>query len=163
MKIQSARFGIIEINDQSIISFDGGLPGLEGLEKYAIIRCDQTDPIQWLQSVDNQDVSIPIINPFLLKPDYEIEIDDSELDLIQTHSEEDLVVLCIMVIPDDLTKMTINLMAPLLVNIRKMIGAQIMMDYITLPISEPAFDALIEYYKKEGEVAADAGSVEKSK
>lgn len=162
MKIESARFGTIEINDQSIISFAGGLPGLEGLDQYAIVRCDQTEPIQWLQSVDDQDISIPIINPFLLMPEYEIEVDDSELELIGTHKEEDLVVLSILVIPDDLTKMTINLMAPLLINIREMLGAQVMMDYKTLPISEPVFDALMEYYKKEGEVGTNAGSVEKS-
>lgn len=163
MKIQSVRFGTIEINDQSIISFDGGLPGLEGLEKYAIIRCDQTEPIQWLQSVDKQDVSIPIINPFLLEPEYEIEVDDSELDLIHTHNEEELVVLCILVIPDDLTRMTINLMAPLLINIKEMLGAQVMMDYKALPISEPAFEALTEYYKREGVVGTDVSSVEKNK
>ncbi|MEA5003691.1 MAG: flagellar assembly protein FliW [Christensenella sp.] len=162
MKIESERFGTIEINDQSIITFDGGLPGLEGLGKYAIIRCDQTEPIQWLQSIDKPDISIPIINPFLLKSEYEIEVDDSELELIRTHNEEDLVVLCIMVIPDDLSKMSINLMAPLLINIKEMIGAQVMMDYKTFPISEPAFEALMEYYKREGEVGTDAGIVEKS-
>ncbi len=161
MKIQSTRFGEIDINQQSVITFPGGLPGLEALIKYAIIRCNQTDPIQWLQSLDDPDVSIPIVNPFVLKPDYELIVEDDELDLIQTHEEEDLVVLNIMVLPEDLTKMTMNLMAPLLINMSKMIGAQIMMDHKTLPVKYPAYEALLDYYKK-GEVDADAGIDEKT-
>ena len=44
----------------------------------------------------DETVSIPIINPFIIKPDYEIEVNDEELDLIKTHDEEELVVLNIM-------------------------------------------------------------------
>lgn len=161
MKIQSSRFGEIEINEKSVIQFPGGLPGLDGLIQYAIIRCDQTDPIQWLQSLDDADISIPIVNPFVLKPDYEIVVEDDELDLIQTHDEEELVVLNIMVLPDDLAKMTVNLMAPLLINMNKMIGAQVMMDYKTLPISYPAYEALLKHYEQR-EVDADAGSDEET-
>ena len=162
MKIVSTRFGEIEINDNSIIRFIGGLPGVEELDRYAIIRCDQTEPIHWLQSLDDPDIAIPIVNPFILKPDYEIEVDDGDLDLIGTHKEEDLVVLSIMVIPEDISKMTANLMAPLLINIKKMVGAQMMMDYKTLPIRFPAFEALVKYYHQKEGVEADAGIDAKS-
>lgn len=162
MKVQSTRFGEIEINEKSVIRFPGGLPGLDGLAQYAIIRCDQTDPIQWLQSIDDKDISIPIVNPFVLKPDYEIIVEDDELDLIQTRDEEELVVLNIMVLSDDLSKMTVNLMAPLLINMKEMIGAQIMMDYKTLPISYPAYEALLKYYEQM-EVDADAGADKETK
>ncbi|MGI6152237.1 MAG: flagellar assembly protein FliW [Christensenellaceae bacterium] len=158
MEINSVRFGIVQINEQSIINFPEGLPGFKELTKFAIIRCDQTEPIQWLQSIDDEDVSIPIINPFIIKPDYEIEVNDDELDLIDTHTEEDLIVLNVMVLPDDLSKMTVNLMAPLLINIKKMIGMQVMMDYKPLSIQHPVFEALTEYYKNAEEVAEHAGS-----
>ncbi|MBC5646766.1 flagellar assembly protein FliW [Christensenella tenuis] len=161
MKIESTRFGEIEINENSIIRFVGGLPGFEELDRYAIIRCDQTEPIQWLQSLDDKDIAIPIVNPFILKPDYEIEVDDDDLDLIETHKEEDLVVLSIMVIPEDITKMTANLMAPLLINIKEMVGAQMMMDYKTLPIRFPAFEALQKYYHQEEGVDSSVGIDEK--
>ncbi len=158
MEVASSRFGSIDINEQSIISFPGGLPGFANLNQFTIIRCDQTDPIQWLQSVEDANISLPIINPFVIKPEYEIEVNDDELEIIKTHSEEDMIVLNIMVLPEDLSKMTVNLMAPLLVNVKDMLGTQVMMDYKPLPIKYPAFDALMKYYKSIGkEDGADAG------
>lgn len=162
MELRSARFGDITINDNSIIQFPGGLPGLEELEQYAIIRCEPTEPIQWLQSIEDTDISIPIINPFVIKKDYEIEVDDSELDYIGTRDEDNLLVMNVMVIPDELEKMTVNLLAPLLINLKNMTGAQVMMDHKEYDISYPAFEALVQFYGEEGEVSADAGAVETS-
>lgn len=159
MEINSARFGTVDINENSIISFPDNLPGFTDLSKFAIIKCEQTDPIQWLQSIEDEAIAIPIINPFLIKPDYEIEVSDEELDIIESHNEEEMIVLNIMVLPEDLSQMTVNLMAPLLINVSKMLGSQIMMDYKPLPIRYPAFEPLMEYYKKgTGEVEPDAGA-----
>lgn len=159
MHLNSSRFGEIDINDASIITFPGGIPGLEEYERYAIIRCDQTEPIQWLQSVDDMDLSLPVINPFIINPNYEVEVDDSELEFIQSDKEEDLIVLNIMVLPDQLSDMTVNLLAPILINVKDMIGAQVMMDHKAFSIAYPAFEALARYYGKESEEADDAGSV----
>lgn len=162
MEINSVRFGPVEINEQSIITFPDSLPGFKDLTRFAIIRCEQTEPIQWLQSIDDEDIAIPIINPFIIKPDYEIEVNDDELDIIKTHKEEDLIVLNVMVLPEDLQKMTVNLMAPILVNIKEMIGTQVMMDNKPLSIRHPVFESLMEYYKNAEEVDADAGTDAKS-
>ena len=165
MNLNTARFGEVDIKDSSIITFPGGLPGLEGLEKYAIIRCEQTEPIQWLQSTEDMDLSLPIINPFIVHPGYEVEVDDSELEYIKSSSEEDLMVMNIMVLPEELSDMTVNLMAPILINLKEMLGTQVMMDYKSFSIAFPAFEPLVKYYESEGEgekEAVDAGTVEKS-
>lgn len=159
MEITSSRFGDVTINKKSIIKFPEGLPGFKNLLEFAIIRCDQTEPIQWLQSVDDADISLPIINPFIIEPEYEIEVNDDELDVIQTHSEKDMIVLNIMVLPEDLSKMTVNLMAPILINVQEMLGTQVMMDYKPLPIRHPAFEPLMGYYREiEKGVSAVASS-----
>lgn len=164
MEINSARFGNVEINESSIITFPDKLPGFNDLSKFAIIKCEQTEPIQWLQSMEDMDISIPIINPFVIKSDYEIEVNDDELDLIKSRNEEEMIVLNIMVLPEDLTNMTVNLMAPLLINVNEMLGTQIMMDYKPLPIRYPAFDALMKYYQNQTEeVGTDAGTDKEGK
>ena len=149
MQIISDKFGVVKIDDNSIIDFPGGIPGFTNLTKFAIVKCLQTDPVQWFQSVEDGHVTLPVINPFLIKPDYNIEINDDDLDLIQTHNEEDLIVLNVMVLPEDLKNMTINLMAPILVNIKDMIGCQIMMDHREVPLRYPAYQALMEYYTND--------------
>jgi len=161
VEINTTRFGSVEINEESVITFSGGLPGFTSLSEFAIVRCEQTEPIQWLQSMEDMDISIPIINPFLIKDDYEIEVSDDELDIIDSHDEEEMIVLNIMVLPEDLPKMTVNLMAPILINVKKMLGVQIMMDYKPLPLRYPAFDALMKYYNdntEPEEVKQDAGA-----
>lgn len=162
MQLSTLRFGEIDIKDDSIITFPGGLPGLDELQRYAIVRYAPTEPVQWLLCVDDPDLALPVINPFIVKPDYDIEVDDSELDFIQTHDEEDLMVLSVMVVPDDLTKMTVNLMAPILINTRKMLAAQVMMDHKEYEINYPAFEALVHFYETDDEVTDDAGTVEKA-
>ena len=147
MQIKSDKFGLVEINESSVIDFPGGIPGFTDLSKFAIVKCEQTEPIQWFQSVEDGHVTLPVINPFLIKSDYNIEINDDELDLIRTHNEEDLLVYNVMVLPEDLRQMTINLMAPILINIKDMIGCQVLMDHKDIPLKYPAYDALMEYHK----------------
>jgi flagellar assembly factor FliW len=152
----------VDINEKSVITFPSGLPGFADLATFAIVKCEQTEPIQWLQSMEDMDISIPIINPFLIKKDYEIEVSDDELDIIESQSEEEMIVLNIMVLPEDLSKMTVNLMAPILINANEMLGVQIMMDYKPLPLRYAAFDSLMKYYNNTNvaskEVEQDASA-----
>jgi Uncharacterized protein conserved in bacteria len=152
VQIISDKFGMVKIDDNSIIDFPGGIPGFSNLTKFAIVKCLQTEPIQWFQSVEDGHITLPVINPFLIKPDYNIEINDDDLELLQTHNEEDLIVLNVMVLPNDLKEMTINLMAPILINIKKMVGCQVLMDHREVPLRFNAYVPLMEYYKnnKEG-------------
>ena len=123
----------------------------------------QTEPIQWFQSLEDGRVTLPVINPFLIKPDYGIEIADEDLDIIHTHNEEDLIVLNVMVLPEKLEDMTVNMMAPLIINIKDMIGCQVMMDHRDVPMRLPAFALLMEYYKNNEEVDGHAGVDEKDR
>ncbi len=163
MQILSDRFGPVEIDSESVIDFPEGIPGFDHLSKFAVVKCMQTEPIQWLQSVEDGHVTLPVINPFLIRPDYNIEISDEELDIIGTRSEEDLIVLSVMVLPEDLHDMTVNLMAPIVINIRDMNGCQVMMDNRDVPLRLPAFEPLMEYYKNAEEVDGFAGFDEKDR
>lgn len=161
MKVQSSRFGEVNIDEHSIIEFPEGIPGFEELKKYVIMRCEQTEPIQWMQSIENQYIAMPVINPFILDENYHVEVNDEELNMIGTFNEEDMVVLCIMVLPEELKDMTANFMAPVLINVNKMKGCQVVMDSGDMPIKFPAYGPLLEYYRRE--CGSDAGVDEKSK
>jgi flagellar assembly factor FliW len=154
--VESARFGKVEVEDNSVITFPRGVLGFEDKRRFVMMRCEQTEPIQWLQCVEDPHVSMPVINPFLLQEDYHIEVDSAELEVIETCDEEDIVVACIMVLPEELQNMTVNLMAPVLINIKKMLGSQVLMDHADMPIQFPAYEYLLAYYEREGKVNAGA-------
>ncbi|MEA4969081.1 MAG: flagellar assembly protein FliW [Candidatus Pelethousia sp.] len=150
MIIETHRFGRVTINPDHIISFGEGLLGFEQLKRYAIILCEATEPIQWLQAVDDPTVSLPIINPFLIKPDYELDVDDAELHSIGTPSVEEILIVNAMVLPEKIREATVNLSAPVLINLRTKQGRQIVMEYSQAnAIRYPAFEALAAYYREQ--------------
>lgn len=150
MNIETHRFGRVGIDPDHIIAFEEGLLGFEELKRYAIILCEATEPIQWLQAVDDPMVSLPIVNPFLIKPDYELDVDDGELQSIGTPTVDEILIVNAMVLPEDIRKATINLSAPILINLTSKQGRQIVMEYGQADAMRyPAFTALAAYYQAQ--------------
>ncbi len=158
MDIMTTRFGPAQIDPKSILHFKYGLLGFEELKRYAVIACDATEPIQWLQALDDPDVSLPIINPFIIVPDYRVDVDGSELMSIGLPNEEDILMVNVMVVPEDIKKTTINLCAPILVNIKNNEARQIVMESDQEnAIRFPAFAALAEYYQTQEALGKESG------
>lgn len=135
MKLHARSFGEIEINEEDILTFPEGIPGFEDLKKYIIINNpDEENPFDWLQSVDNGDLAFVIINPFFVKPDYDIVIPESALEKLKIKDESDVALYSIVVVPEKLEDMTVNLAGPIIINVRERLGKQIILDdnrYIT--------------------------------
>ena len=129
MKLHARSFGEIEINEEDILTFPEGIPGFEDLKKYIIINNpDEENPFDWLQSVDNGDLAFVIINPFFIKPDYDIVIPQSALEKLKIKDESDVVLYSIVVVPEKLEDMTVNLTGPIVINVREKLGKQIILD-----------------------------------
>lgn len=161
MLLDTIRFGKIEIDDQSILSFPDGIYGFDEMTQFAIVNCDETMPIYWLQSVQDGDISLPIIDPFIIKQDYVIDVDDKELTEIQADREDDIVVYNVVVLPKDIAKITVNLVAPMIINTKTNLAKQIILSMEQdNAVKYPAFEPLMEYYK---EVAKDAGANKKGR
>lgn len=156
MLINSRRFGEIEINDQKIITFPLGMPGLEETKKFVLLQNDESKPINWLQAIDNPVISLPVIDPFELFPDYTFDISDDDINELSITDTEDLHVVNVMVIPDQIENMTVNLAAPVLINIKLYLGKQIIIDGRDCPLRQPVFEVL---KSKLEEVHENAGAV----
>ena len=72
--------------------------------------------ISWLQSLEEQNLSIPVINPFLIKADYRPVVEDELLKSIGEINEQNLLILLSLTVPTDITKMSVNLKAPFVIN-----------------------------------------------
>ncbi|QUH24925.1 flagellar assembly protein FliW [Serpentinicella alkaliphila] len=117
MLINSKHFGEIEIEKEKILKFVDGIPGLNNLTEYVILDNEDADiPFKWLQSVEDEDVTFVILNPFIFKPDYDFVINDSTITRLEIENEKDIIVYSIVVVPEDITKMTANLAAPIIIN-----------------------------------------------
>jgi len=126
--INTRDFGGIEVQEEKIIHFPYGIIAFEEMKRFFIIESGQEDlPFCWLQSVDEGDLAFVLLNPFLFKKDYELEIPDGVVEELEIETEEEVAVFSIIVVPEDINKITANLLAPVIINTKSFKGKQIIL------------------------------------
>jgi len=129
MLINTRHFGEVEIQEDKIIHFPYGIIAFEEMKRFFIIESEQKDlPFCWLQSLDEGDLAFVLLNPFLFKQDYEFEIPDGVIKELEIEKEEDVAVFSIVVVPEDISKISANLLAPVIINTKKLKGKQIILN-----------------------------------
>lgn len=143
MLLNTKYFGEIEINEEQIIIFEEGIPSFENIHRYSIISTPEQDsPFFWLQCIDQPELAFALVNPFLIKKDYDFELTQDNLDKLDIKSESEIAVYAIVVIPEDITKASMNLRAPIIVNSRTKKAAQIIIDISRYDIKNYIFEEL---------------------
>lgn len=119
MNIKTARFGTIDVNEDSIIHMPFGMLGFPKSKRYLILGHKEDSPFYWFQSVDEEDLAFVITNPFLFKSDFEIDLGET-LRKMSWNAEGDDSAFDLYVVVNipkgDPGKMTANLIGPILVN-----------------------------------------------
>ena len=127
MHIESTRFGTFEVHDDAVVTFPEGLIGLEGT-RYALVAREEQLPFCWLHSADHEDIAVPVVNPWLFFPDYEIRVSDDEAEAIGLTSAEDAEIVCIVRATESMEDFTANLAAPVVIHRVNRLGRQIIND-----------------------------------
>lgn len=129
MILETENFGTIEIKEEDIIMFERGLPGFEDCRKFAVLyKVDDDNPFKWLQSIDNSSLAFVIVEPQLFKDHYQVKISDSVAEELDVEELTDIVVYSIVTIPEEISKMTANLKAPIIINAKKNKGCQTLLE-----------------------------------
>ena len=122
MKIQTKAFGLIDLDERQRVTFPTGLFGFEAIKDYVLIDAER-QPFFWLQSVEAEHIAFILINPFLFRSDYELDIDDDLVKEIGIKSPDEALIFSIVTIPPT-GPMTANLQGPLIINRETRIGKQ---------------------------------------
>jgi flagellar assembly factor FliW len=160
MLLDTARFGQIEIDGDKMLSFRAGVPGLEEYHVFAVLRFEDSHPIMWLQSAEEPRISLPVIDPFLIKPDYVFDISDSDARELDLTGADEVQVLSVLVIPEKLEDMTINFAAPVIVNTRTGDSKQLILGGDAHSARVPVFFDIARFLRGGN---PDADPVEKNK
>ena len=161
MQIDTLRFGQVEIDETKLIRFEGGIPGLEEYKSFTLLQFEDSYPIIWLQAVDFGGVCLPVLDTYAVLPGYVFDIDDEDVRELDLKSPEDLHVVSVVVIPEDIQRMTANLAAPIVINTITGKAKQIMLSGSDFNVRTPVFPDVCRMIKRE-EDAADAGSVKEA-
>jgi flagellar assembly factor FliW len=115
VKVATKAYGLIDVDERQRISFPLGLLGFEPLKEYVLLDAER-QPFYWLQSLEVEQVAFILVNPFLFRPDYELNIEDEDLQDIGLSGPENALIFAVVTIPPDGAPMTANLQGPLVIN-----------------------------------------------
>lgn len=152
MKVNTKVFGEVDIEESKILHFPQGIVGFPELTDFALIHDVEKEgvcAIRWLQSMQEPAFAMPVMDPLAVKPDYNPEVEDELLKPLGKLDPEEILVLVTLTVPSDLTKMTVNLQAPIVVNAEEKRACQIIVDSDLYPVRFPIYD-IIQEMKKEG-------------
>lgn len=144
MRVETRLFGEIDIEEDKIITFPNGLVGFPDMKKFTIIY-DEDKPgkngIIWFQSLDEPQFAMPVMEPNAVVPDYNPTVNDELLTPLGELTEDNLYVLVSVTVPKDITKMTVNLKGPIVINTDTLLANQIVVED-DVQVRFPIYDIL---------------------
>jgi flagellar assembly factor FliW len=140
MKIDTKFFGTQEINEDNIINFEHGIPGFESCHRFVISTYNNESPFLVMQSVERIDLAFILTEYEKMVPGYSIDLNDEITAELKLEKPENAAVVAIVNIQDDLARATVNLAAPIIINMNKKIGKQIILNNPAYGLKHPLFD-----------------------
>ena len=129
MKIETKQFGSLEIDEGKIYTMPDGMPGFLRMKRFVIIERKEIWPFHCYQCVDDPGLSFFIVDPYLFKSDYVVDMTQAVRVAGWMDDDPKDVKLYVIVntsagIPE---KITANLIGPLVVNTRRYEAVQLVM------------------------------------
>lgn len=138
MKIATKFLGEVEIGQQDILTFEHGLLGLEEEIEFVLLPIDADLPLALLQSIQHVEIGFVVAYPFAFKKDYSFDISEEDREQLQIEKPEDVLTYAIVTMKETFKDSTINLLAPVILNIEKNLGKQIVLqDNKAYPLRYP--------------------------
>jgi flagellar assembly factor FliW len=141
VKIKADQLKGAEIGEGKIISLPGGMPGFVECKRFVIIEREETWPFYVFQCMDDKDLSFFIMNPFLFKPDYEVNLDQviREMKWLADDHKDIKVHVIVNTTAGIPEKITANLLGPLIINTRNNEAAQLVLHNSPYSHKHPIF------------------------
>jgi len=125
--VKTGRFGQLTVGDDETISIPLGILGFPQYTKYCLVDPGDDTLILWLQSLENPEIAFAILEPKIFRPDYAARLSAAELRELKLENVNQSAVFSILTIPEDVTQMTANVKAPLVINLKEKIAKQVVL------------------------------------
>ena len=128
-KINTLRFGELEIEEQDVVRFADGIPAFEDEHGFVVLPYEEGTPYMFLQSMMTPELAFLMTDPFVFFPDYSFELDDENMEKLAINSMDDVLVCTLISVPrSGVADMTTNLLAPVVINRHTMQARQIVLE-----------------------------------
>ncbi len=154
MNVETRNFGAMDVAEDKILTFQDGLIGFPDLKKFTLIVdevSEDRNKIFWLQSLEDGEFALPIVDPFAIFEEYNPVVEDEWFNQLGEFEQEDLMVLLTMTVPKDVTQISVNQKAPIIINSSTNKACQIIVEGDEYQVRCPVYDILKAKNEKEGE------------
>jgi len=143
--VKTGRFGQLNVSEEEIISIPAGILGFPEQTQFCLVDPGDDVLIIWLQSMDQPDLAFPILEPKIFKPEYTARLSAAELRELKLDNINQSAVFSILTIGEDISLMTANLKAPLVINLREKVAKQVVLQENEYSIKHPMFKELRQH------------------
>ncbi|WP_367643855.1 flagellar assembly protein FliW [Brevibacillus brevis] len=117
--------------------FEDGIPGFSHLQFFQLLQ-EEESPFFIIQSTEEKEVGFWVVDPFSFFPEYEFELSDVAKNALHVDEESQLGVFTIVTLRGN-NEATVNLKAPIVVNLSNRMGRQVILQEDTYSIRQPLF------------------------
>ena len=129
--VQTKCFGAMEYESSAVFEFPSGVPGFENEHSFLFLEQPAMHPLMFLQSLFNRHVCFILMPILAADPNYKLLLSSEELDALhlprdrQPRIGKDILCAAVVCAADERRPQpTVNLQAPILVNLKERIGIQ---------------------------------------
>jgi flagellar assembly factor FliW len=135
--VELPRFGNLTYAETDVIEFPWGLPGFSRHRRWLLLTLESQPAFIWLQSLDDPKVAIPTSEPSMIFDHYEPKLPSYCFAALEIENPEDFALLGVVVVTENAEEMTMNLMAPIVVNMKARKARQVMLENSGYSVKEP--------------------------
>jgi flagellar assembly factor FliW len=122
-KINTTRFGPVQIGADDVIDFPEGVLGLPSCREWVLLADMQNESLAWMQSVDRPEIALGVVSPRRFVPGYQMRVARRELEPLKL--DEVCAAEVLIVVSRTERSITLNLKAPLVINLTRRLGRQV--------------------------------------
>ncbi|MFW6138427.1 MAG: flagellar assembly protein FliW [Spirochaetota bacterium] len=141
MRIKTKPYGEIEVSERQKLYFPEGIIGFEGIHYYYLID-SREGPFYWLQAEHCPELAFLLIDPRIFMEGYHLKVPNSELRSIGVESESDIIDFAIVTVPRDPSRISANLMGPIIINKKTRLAKQTISEKSEYGVKHPILDEL---------------------
>lgn len=136
MEILSPVHGKITYNEDEIINFEKSIPGFNGVQRFILKEIADTS-FKLLQSIDDVNIGFVVISPFEVEDKYEINLSKEVIKTLAIKEATDVLLYSLVTLNSKVEKITVNLKAPIVININNKKAEQFIIDKEKYKIKHP--------------------------
>ena len=123
MLIHTSRFGSVHVKPEDVFNFPQGLIGLETCRRWVLLTDAENDAVGWLQSANLPETAVAVVSPRRFLPEYRVHVSRAQLEPLELNGNDQAFVLNIVAKNEG--RLTVNLKAPLIMNLNRRLGRQV--------------------------------------